>query len=62
MADAVRSVVALGVDERDPAHEMGQVAILTRPENQMPVVAHDAIAAKTHVEPLKAFGQNLLEG
>jgi len=39
----VGGVPALGVGLRDPFHEFGQVAVIVRPEYEVPVVAHDAI-------------------
>jgi hypothetical protein len=44
----VRNVVPLRVSKADPAHELRQIAILSRPQQQMPVIAHDAVATDTH--------------
>ncbi len=41
----MRAVVSLRLRESHPTHETRQVTILPRPYKQMPVVAHDAVAA-----------------
>jgi len=49
------------VRHRHPLHKRRKIAIGLRPQNQMPVVAHNAVAAKTHRKPLQPFSQNLLK-
>ena len=46
---------------RHPLHKRRQVPIRPRPQHQMPVVAHQAIAAQPHPEPLNPFGQHRLK-
>ena len=59
---AVGFVPPLGVGDGDPVHEVCQVAIGAGPEDEVEVVAHDAIAAKSHFESVDAFGEDLFEG
>jgi hypothetical protein len=59
---AVGFVPSLGVGDGDPSHELCQVAVGFGPEDEVEVVAHDAIAAKSHGETVDAFGEDLLEG
>lgn len=64
MADAdgaVGGVEPLGVELSDPSHKGGQIAVVSGPDQQVPVIAHQAIAAQTHGETLDAFGEDLLE-
>ena len=61
MSDAdglVGGVPAVGVRGRDPLHKRRQVAVRPRPQHQVPVVAHQAIAAQPHPEPLDPFSQH----
>ena len=59
---AVGFVPPLGVGDGDPVHESCQVAVGSGPEDKVKVIAHDAVARKTHVETVDALGQDLLEG
>ena len=64
MADtdrAVSGVKALDMRQRNPSHERRQVAVAAGPQNQVPVVAHQAPAAKPHLIQRNAFRQDLLE-
>jgi hypothetical protein len=45
-----------------PGHEPRQITIVLRPEQQMPVVGHQAIGQQSHQDALDAFFQNPLEG
>lgn len=57
MADAggsVSGVPSLAVCYRYPTHEFGNITIVNRPQQKMPVIAHDAVAAKTHLHTFKA--------
>jgi hypothetical protein len=58
---SVRGVIPLRVSEADPTHKLRQIAILARPQKQMPVIAHNAIAANTHGKPLRTLSHDLLE-
>lgn len=58
---AVRAVPTMGMGYGDPLHKLRQIVIFLRPENQMPVVAHDAIAAKPHLEPFDPFGEDVFK-
>ena len=55
---AVGGVVTLSVSECYPSHIVGQIAICSRPKQQMPMVTHNAITANPHIDPLKTFSQN----
>lgn len=59
MADAggaVGGVPALGVRAGNPFHKQRQVAVMMRPENEVPMVAHQAIAANPHLEAFDSLG------
>jgi len=59
---SMRNVISLRVCQSNPSHEVRQIAIAPRPQEQMPVIAHYAIAADPHLETLDALGENLLKG
>jgi len=59
---AVGLVPPLSVGDGDPMHEGSQVAVGAGPEDEVEVVTHDAVAAKSHVETVNAFSEDLLEG
>ena len=58
----VRGVVALDVHEGHPPQERRQVVIAAGPQRQVPVVAHQAVAAQPHREPPDPVGQDRLKG
>ena len=47
---------ALGVRQRQPGHEPRQVAISERPQNEMPVIGHEAIREQPHRDALLRLG------
>ena len=53
----VRPVPALRMRNSDPFHKLGQVAVVTRPKYQMPVIVHNAITANAHSKLLCTLGQ-----
>lgn len=57
----VGSVPAVRVRGRDPLHKRRQVAVRPWPQHQMPVVAHQAVAAQPHPKPLDTLGQHRLK-
>lgn len=65
MADSDGSVggmVSLCVCESHPAHKVRQVSVAMRPQEQVPVVAHNTISAKPHSEQRRTIGQDFLKG
>ena len=59
---AVGGAITLSVSERYPSHIVGQIAIYSRPKQQMPMVTHNAITANPHIDPLRPFSQNRFKG
>lgn len=57
----VRRMVSLDVRERHPPHEGRQIIVAARPDEQVPVVAQDAVPAQPHGEPRHAVGKDLLK-
>ena len=57
----VRNMIPLRVPQSNPPHKVRQVAVLTRPQKQMPVIARNAVTANPHGEPLGALCQYLLK-
>ena len=55
------SVPSLGMGQRHPTHKLRQITIITGPQKQMPVIAHDTVSANTHPDPLNTLSQNLLK-
>ena len=58
---AVGVVVSHGVSDADPAHKLRKVAVMVRVEQEMPVVAHDAVAADAHVDTVLSLAEYFLE-
>src|SRR5436309_2725803 len=52
---------SLGVGHGQPLHEQRQVAILTRPEDQMEMVGHESVRADAHVLSSSRLFQDTLE-
>ena len=48
----------MGMRKGSPTHVVGKITIFARPEEQVPVVAHDTIAANPHIDPLKPLGKD----
>ena len=64
MADAGCSVgymVSLRVSKCYPTHIVGQIAVIARPKQQVPVVTHNAVTANPHIDPLQPFSKNHLK-
>ena len=59
---AMGRVPSLYVGYGDPMHKGRHGIVVRRPEQQVPVVGHDAIAANPHAEPVDALGEDLFEG
>jgi hypothetical protein len=57
----VVSVPSLGVRHGEPAHELREVAIGARPEQEMEVVGHHAIGQQPHVITRDGLGEDSLE-
>jgi hypothetical protein len=65
MADSggsMGSVVSLCMRESHPTHEIRQVAIAMRLQEQVPEIAHNTISAQPHRKQRRTIGQYLLEG
>jgi len=54
-------VPTLGVRDREPAHELRQVAVATRPEEKMPVIGQDMPCQNAHRQPLFGLCNHLLK-
>lgn len=52
---------SLRVGHRYPSHEFGDIAVANGPQQQMTVIPHDAVAAKTHLYTLKPLAKDTLE-
>src|SRR3990170_4387824 len=57
----MRRVPTLGVGDRQPTHELGQVAIATRPKHEMPVIGHHAPGQNPHRQTGLGLADHLLE-
>ena len=55
-------VVSLCMRESYPTHKVRQVAVALRPQEQVPVIAHNTIPAQPHREQRRTIGQDLLKG
>jgi len=55
-------VPALGVGKSQPADKAGKLAVLLRPNNQMPVVGHNAIGKQPHLVAVNGRRQHAHEG
>ncbi len=58
---AVGGMIAVGMCYGNPLHERRQIAVVFRPEQQVPVVAHNAIAANPHAGSSLTFVQNVFK-
>ena len=52
----------LRVRYRDPAHDFGELAIVPRPQKQMPVVRHQTVRRNPDARPLVSFVKNFFKG
>ena len=57
----VVGVPALGVRQREPAHEPGEVPIPAGPEQEVEVAGHQAVDEQPHVVTSDRLGQDPLE-
>lgn len=55
------SVPTLGVRYRDPTHDFGELAIVARPQKQMPVVRHQTVPGNPDARSLVSFVKNLFK-
>ncbi len=53
---------ALGVGERHKAHEGRQIPIVTGPQEQMPMIGHEAIGEQAHGHALAGLGEHPFKG
>src|SRR5687767_649000 len=58
---AAVGMTSLSMNERHEAHVVRQFAVLLRPEQQVPVVRHDAPAKNAYRDALLHFSQHTLE-
>src|SRR3990167_191587 len=54
-------MVLLGMREREPLHEEGEIAIYLWVEDHMPMVGHEDVGQHAHVEFLDGFLEKHLE-
>src|SRR5437867_6057615 len=54
-------VPSLGVRHAKPSHVFGKIAIATRPEHEVPMIGHQAVAQEPHRHPLACRLENLLK-
>lgn len=47
---------------RQPTHPFRQIAILARPDHQMPVIGHQTIPQQTHRQTILCLSHHTLEG
>lgn len=60
---AVVGVPSLSVGQGERVHEVGKLAICRRPENEVPVVRHQAIREQSHPGHMdQTLDQNSLKG
>src|SRR5262249_59952269 len=53
---------ALRVREREPVHEVGQLAVGAWPQQEVPVIGHEAIAGEPHAgDVFQGLGEDALE-
>ena len=55
-------VPALGMGQGEQAHEGGEVIVAPRPEDQVPMIGHEAIGEDTHRHALLHRGQHAFKG
>jgi hypothetical protein len=53
---------ALRMRDGNPAEDLGEFSILTRPEEEMPVIGHQAVGGDADLGLCVGFGENLLKG
>ena len=58
----VRVLPSLRVREGQPAHEVGQLPLFSRPQHEVPVVGHQAPVQDADRHPLVRLDQDALEG
>jgi len=56
------SMPALRMRDGNPPQHLGQLHISSRPEQDVPVIRHEAIGRDAYVSPVVGLGQNLLKG
>ena len=52
---------ALGVSQGQPLHELGEVTIAARPEQEVEMIGHQAIGQQPHGVPGQCFSQDPFE-
>jgi hypothetical protein len=50
------------VGDADPAHESAQGLVASGPQDQMPVIPHQAVGQEVHRITFQSFGQHTFEG
>lgn len=56
------SVPTLCMGDRDPTHDFGELAIVPRPQEQMPVVGHQTVRGNPDARSLVSLVENLFKG
>jgi hypothetical protein len=54
---SVMPVMAADMRHRDPAHEFLELLVAARPQDQVPVIGHDAPGEQVHAISPESFGQ-----
>ena len=55
------SVPALGVRQAQPSDERREVAVVARPQHQMPMVGHHAVGQHAHLHPSRGLVEDSLK-
>lgn len=58
----VRGMPSLGVGNRDPAENFRKLTVMSGPQQQVPVIGHQAIGGDADARGGLGFGQNLFKG
>ncbi len=57
----VMGVLSLGVSQGQPQHELGEVTIAARPEQEVEMIGHQAVRQQPHAIPGHCFSQDPFE-
>ena len=58
----VMGMPPLGMSQREPAHEPGEVSISTRPQDEMPMIGHHTIGHRPHRHSLMCRHEHPVKG
>ncbi len=57
----MKGMPALRMRDGDPAEHLGELAVMTRPEQQMPVIGHQTISGDANLSLGMSFGEDLFK-